>query len=133
MYKYITMYEYVPLIGAAAAAHLETHERLQVPDAEGAHGAQADELLVRLVHGHVDDGEHVSDEAPDGPVPEVRVPHADRLVLPAGEHHVGRRAVLQRVAALRDPRVAQAAAARVNPSAVRMPYAAQVSNQIRSV
>lgn len=45
------------------------------------------------------------------PVPEVRVPDADGLVLAAGEHHVGRRAVLERVAALRDPRVAHAAAA----------------------
>ena len=98
---------------ARRGAHLETHEGLQVPDAEGAHGAQADELLVSLVYGHVDDGEHVSDEAPDGPVTEVRVPHADRLVLPAGEHHVGCRAVLERVATLRDPRVAQDAAARI--------------------
>lgn len=47
-------------------ADLEAHEGLQVPHAERAHGAQADELLVCLVHGHVHDGEHVTDEASDG-------------------------------------------------------------------
>lgn len=63
------------------------------------------------VHAEQQIGSCSATFGPFVPVPEVRMPDADGLVLAAGEHHVGRRAVLERVAALRDPRVAHAAAA----------------------